>query len=795
VIDALSQETSYGYDELGNRISQTDANGHTTWFVFDKLGRETARILPDGSRETKSYDAAGNLETRTDFLGRTTSYGYDAANRLLSRSYPDGSSVALTYTPNGRRASATVSLGAGGSSPSGSAIGALPGTTSYSYDLRDRLVSLSAPLPQGGGAGAAEAALAYGYDGNGNRTSLTATLPTSDGSGSPLVLTTTYSYDDAGRLDIVTDPAGRTYDFAHDPNGNRQEVVYPNGVVTSYGYSNLNRLTSLSTIHPASGRNIQSYAFTLGPAGNRTRIVESQGLPQQRTLDYSYDALYRLTGESVSESLGLVYSKAFAYDPVGNRQQQTTTLGPAGAPGPNLQPGTIAYGYDTRDRLLAETRAPNPATSYTFDTNGNLTSKDGEATYTWDHENRLIRVAKTDGTVVDYAYDADGNRVSTTTTPAGGGATTTAYLVDTSGSLSHVVAELSVPAPAAPPPTPSPALVALYIRGSDDLLSVMRPQVPAPAPSTPTDWQTRYYHADGIGSIRRLTDEAGSITDGCTYSAFGELLSHTGSDPQPYSFAGEPLDPNSGWQYHRARWMDPRVGRFAGVDTWTSNVFDPPTLHRYTYVRGDSPNRIDPSGLYEGLGGALTSLAINVTISTISSFGITYALTGDLDESLASARDGFYLGLILGGFSSLNALRQGLNAAVPTTLTSAARGVTGQRAVVAAVEARGETVLHEGLWYYISKSGRLIKGEVDILTDKALYEVKNYAWEKYNEYLLRRVEERFMRQIASRREFLTAMRGNWALSDDLPIVFRLSSGAPQRIVNFLRANGVLVEFF
>lgn len=27
--------TTYGYDELGNRISQTDANGHTTRFAYD----------------------------------------------------------------------------------------------------------------------------------------------------------------------------------------------------------------------------------------------------------------------------------------------------------------------------------------------------------------------------------------------------------------------------------------------------------------------------------------------------------------------------------------------------------------------------------------------------------------------------------------------------------------------------------------------------------------------------------------------------------------------------------------
>ena len=34
---------------------------------------------------------------------------------------------------------------------------------------------------------------------------------------------------------------------------------------------------------------------------------------------------------------------------------------------------------------------------------------------------------------------------------------------------------------------------------------------------------TRFYHADHIGSVRRLTREDGTITDGYTYSAFGEL--------------------------------------------------------------------------------------------------------------------------------------------------------------------------------------------------------------------------------------------------------------------------------
>jgi RHS repeat-associated protein len=194
---------------------------------------------------------------------------------------------------------------------------------------------------------------------------------------------------------------------------------------------------------------------------------------------------------------------------------------------------------------------------------------------TWDFENRLTRVQKVDGTVIQHVYDPDGNRVQTTTTPPGQPPQVVNYLVDTSGSLSQVVAESNA----------AGQLTAYYVRG-DDLLSVIR------------GTGTRFYHADGLGSIRRLTDEAGNITDGYTYSAFGELLAHTGTDPQPYTFAGEPFDPNSGFSYNRARWMDPRVGRFMATDTWPGSPLEPGSLHPYGYVENNPINRIDAFGLF-----------------------------------------------------------------------------------------------------------------------------------------------------------------------------------------------------
>jgi RHS repeat-associated protein len=127
-------------------------------------------------------------------------------------------------------------------------------------------------------------------------------------------------------------------------------------------------------------------------------------------------------------------------------------------------------------------------------------------------------------------------------------------------------------------------LAAYNVRG-DDLLAVLRPGT-----------GPRFFHADGLGSIRALTDETGAVTDRYTFTAFGELLDHQGADENAYLFAGEPLDPNSGFYYLRARWMDPGAGRFVGMDSFEGFKHDPLTLHSYIYGHVDPANHLDPSG-------------------------------------------------------------------------------------------------------------------------------------------------------------------------------------------------------
>ncbi len=130
----------------------------------------------------------------------------------------------------------------------------------------------------------------------------------------------------------------------------------------------------------------------------------------------------------------------------------------------------------------------------------------------------------------------------------------------------------------------------------------------------------RYFHAEGIGTIRALTDELGNVTDRYTLEAFGTLISHDGDDPNAYLFAGEVLDPNSGFYYNRARWLDPNVGKFASVDPFGGSSTDPISLHRYLYAALDPLAQVDPTGRE-----SLVSLNVaSMVLSALNTISLVY---------------------------------------------------------------------------------------------------------------------------------------------------------------------------
>ena len=506
VTDALGGVVSYSYDAAGHRTGMTDANGHTTSYSYDALGQLLTVTDPLGHQTSHSYDADGKRIATTDPKGNTTTYTYDQLDRLIGIDYAGGDSVAYTYDAVGNRLTMVDSSG----------------MSSYNYDGLDRPLSIDHP----------NGTVSYTYDAV-NRLSVTTPAGT-----------VAYSYDANDQLLTVTDWDARTTTYSYDDAGRLSDgVAYPNGISATYTYDNANRITAIS--YDDAGGTIASFSYTLDAVGNRLTMVDADG-----TTSYTYDDLNRLA--SVSYPSGAPASVSYTYDLMGNRLTK-------------VEDGvTTTYTYDEADRLLSTTTGWN-TTTYTWDDNGNLLTKGGE-TFTWDQADRLV--GWTDGAdTVSYTYNGDGVRVAKTIN-----GTATAYLQDTAVGLPVVLQE-----------TTGGTSVA-YVYGNDLIHSLESGGTPS------------FYHTDGLGSTRLLTDDTGSITDQYSYAAFGATRTHTGSSANEFTFTGEQVDVETGLVYLRARYYDPEVARFVSPDPWSGHTNNPQTQNPYVYVTNNPLTQIDPSG-------------------------------------------------------------------------------------------------------------------------------------------------------------------------------------------------------
>lgn len=523
-------ETQYSYDQVGNKLTQTDANGHTTRWTYDYFGRVLSRTLPEGEVETFVYDDAAHTLTHTDFNGQTITTTYDVMGQVDHIDYSNGASENYSYYFNGLLQTVTDKNG----------------TTEYGYDNRDRLQWLI--QPDG-------VRIDYDYDDVGNRTLLRVTRE-------DVVTTVDYTYDDLNRLETVTDASGRTT-YAYYDTGSLHTVTYPNGVVTTYTYNVVNQLETVTT-RDGSGNVISGYTYGLDNTGRRDTITEANG----RFTDNDYDDLYRLTGETITDSNNGNYSATYRYDWVGNRTYSI------------VNGVHTSFAYNDNDQLESQ-----GGVSYTFDDNGNLKTEteDGVVTtYFYDEKNQLTSVEK-GGVTTGYTYNHNGIRTGKTE----GGQTTT-YVVDENRDYAQVIEEVV-----------GSTTTAKYTYGLD-LINQQR------------DGQLSYYQFDGLGSTRTLTDASGQVTDQYNYAAFGELLNSSGDTANEFRYTGERYDSSLDQYYLRARYYDPSVGRFGSLDTFAGEPTDPITLNKYLYANADPALYTDPSGHF-----GLVEMGIAMNVASI----------------------------------------------------------------------------------------------------------------------------------------------------------------------------------
>jgi RHS repeat-associated protein len=218
--------------------------------------------------------------------------------------------------------------------------------------------------------------------------------------------------------------------------------------------------------------------------------------------------------------------------------------------------------------VLAQKQA---APTCSYDSNGNLSQKvEAGVTWThvWDAENRLKWVCNTTpcteaASVASFQYDPFGRRVE----KIAGGITTT-YTYDREDILRQVA-------------------------GGSTLKFVHGPGIDEPLAQEDGAGALSYFHADGLGSIVNTTSSAGAVTSTRVYDAFGnfELGATNG-----YAFTGREWDTETGLAHYRARYYDPKIGRFIGEDPIGLNNRPWVELNAYAYVGNNPIVRVDPTG-------------------------------------------------------------------------------------------------------------------------------------------------------------------------------------------------------
>ncbi|MES3001197.1 MAG: Ig-like domain-containing protein [Pseudomonadota bacterium] len=162
-----------------------------------------------------------------------------------------------------------------------------------------------------------------------------------------------------------------------------------------------------------------------------------------------------------------------------------------------------------------------------------------------------------------------------------------------------------------------------------------------------------YLHHDFAGSVIAATDVNGAVIWKEDYKPYGErVMNAPAAVGNRQFFTGKPLDLDTGLSYMGARYYDPAVGRFMGVDPAGFTEGKVQSFNRFAYANNNPYRFVDPDGR-----SPLTIFAIEVAKQTGAGYllGVgadavsQYAAFGSVDWGLAATSDA----AVAGGMSGL----------------------------------------------------------------------------------------------------------------------------------------------
>ena len=105
-----------------------------------------------------------------------------------------------------------------------------------------------------------------------------------------------------------------------------------------------------------------------------------------------------------------------------------------------------------------------------------------------------------------------------------------------------------------------------------------------------------YFHNDLAGTPLAATDANGNLLWRQGYKPYGERLDPKAPAEQQPWFTGKAHVEAAGLSYYGARWYDPQLGRFMGVDPKGFDEANVHSFNQYAYANNNPYRFVDPDG-------------------------------------------------------------------------------------------------------------------------------------------------------------------------------------------------------
>jgi len=576
--------SALAYDNKGQAISLTDANGNTTERLKDDFGRTVALISADTGTTWYEHDAAGNKTATINPLGQKDHYVYDAANRLINSQTEDGTTDYVYHNSNGQLTEVRQQTEQGQSQER------------FDYDKEGRLIRHHRDLQ------------------------LVSDASNDTAPAQTKTLTTAYQYNAQGKLSHKHLADGQTLRYHYYQEGQHQgriraitkesffgqDVIIgeidPNHWDGTAGYVFGNGLKAQANYKNGQLKSQQDgkvkLIYEYDAAGNITQIDENGTLKQ-----YRYDQLGRLATARIQQT-----TYRYQYDALGNRIARTVSSTPADQPDK-----ASATQTEERKEVVSDLQfndyqgegnrlSTSNGQAIAYNEAGSpieYPSKTGIRSYDYNAHQRPIRLYLDGELKAEYAYNAFGERIRKTVYPRktqsntdeddeSDQPTTTYYLYDGRKLSAEVNAQGKI--------------TQQYIYYQNAPIALLK-------------GKTLYHiHSDHLGTPQAITDKKGKTQWQAKYSPFGQATINDDVDNNGKAitlnlrFAGQYEDAESGTYYNYFRDYDPQTGRYLTSDPIGLRG----GINTYAYVGNNPLSNIDPLGLMvTGVGGATSQPNFN----------------------------------------------------------------------------------------------------------------------------------------------------------------------------------------